>query len=91
MASPSHITSGVRSRRAHRDLCSNLILGHPQQWQACPLRHQLVAPHLAASMSSASAVAPCQSVKYFTHLNAQFLDEVCPSHRHPRARSKKTV
>jgi hypothetical protein len=35
----------VRSRRAHRDLCCNLILGHPQQWQGVSLRHQLGAPH----------------------------------------------
>ena len=27
MANPSHVTSGVRSRRAHHDLRCNLILG----------------------------------------------------------------
>jgi hypothetical protein len=30
-ASPRHSTSGVRSRRAHRDLCCDLILGHPSR------------------------------------------------------------
>src|SRR5262249_44033538 len=29
MASPRHITSNVRSQRAHRDLCCHLILGYP--------------------------------------------------------------
>src|SRR5262249_21058055 len=35
------------------------------------LRHQLVAPHLAASMWDAGAVAPCQCVRYFTHLKGE--------------------
>jgi hypothetical protein len=54
-ASPSHITSGGSSRQAHRDICCNLIL-------ATPIRQ--------ASMSSSSAVAPCQCVRCFTHLKA---------------------
>ena len=61
MVSPSHKTSGVRSRRAHRDLCCNLNLGHPS----------MASVRLAASMWHAGAVAPCQCVGYFTHLKGE--------------------
>jgi hypothetical protein len=55
------MTSGVRSRRAHRDLCCNLNLGHPS----------MTSVRLAASMWDAGAVAPCQCVSYFTHLKGE--------------------
>jgi hypothetical protein len=41
-------------------------LGHPAR-ASRSLRHQLFAPHLAASMSGTSVEAPCQCVRCFTH------------------------
>src|SRR5215471_20376111 len=75
-----------KRKRVTPPFICNFILGHPSNGKVS-LRQQLVAPHLAATMSSASAVPPFRCVMYFTHLNEQFLDEVCPSRRHPRARS----
>src|SRR6267154_2462635 len=47
------------------------------------LRRQLVVAQRAATMSTASNECPCQYVRYFTHRNEQFLDEVCPSRGTP--------
>src|SRR5262249_50214860 len=70
MASPRHITSNVRSRRAHRDLCCHLILGHPANGKRVATSSAGCTP-LAASMWDAGAVVPCQCVTYFTHLKAK--------------------
>jgi hypothetical protein len=50
----------------------------PQQWQSVSLRHQLGAPHLAASMPGTSVVAAYQRVRYVTHAFEHFLDGRTP-------------
>ena len=55
------------------------------------LRHQLGAAHLAASMSGASAVVPCECVRYVTQASSIFWTAAghCRTDATPLDRAKK--